>query len=517
MTDLISNTAATEISSSGPLRSLILAGGGMRVAYQAGVLKALSEAGIAFQHADGTSGGTINLAMLLSGLPPDEMCARWRTLDVKRFSAFMPIEDYLRAWDMMGMASANGIREHVFPHLGIDLHAINAAQSISGTFNVCNYSRKVAEVVPHQKLTLDLLVAGISLPIFMPPVKINGDWYTDAVWIKDANLMEAVRRGSDELWVVWCIGNIKEYNPGAFYQYVHMIEMAANGRLFEEFEQIKDVNRKISNGEKPFDLTRTIKLHVIKPVYPLPLDPDFFTGKVTASTLLEMGYADACRYLETEMTPVGLPFEPEATQMKTEGVGITFSKSMQGGFTFETGDVDAGYRRGQAAGTLFTLHITVRIHDVAEFVANTSHDAEVSGNVSYPGLGELIPLKNSVFSHASSDNSGMTTINYSLRFRSNASEYRLECKAAVQDTEAEDPRVGITALRCKLFRGAGEAAEVAGAGILKFDGEGMTEMVRTMHATNAHSIEEKTRALYDFGRFYFRGIWTKYASRLHLD
>ena len=51
-----------------PRRSLLLAGGGIRVAYQAGVLVALEEAGLRFHHADGTSGGTFNLAMLLSGV-----------------------------------------------------------------------------------------------------------------------------------------------------------------------------------------------------------------------------------------------------------------------------------------------------------------------------------------------------------------------------------------------------------------------------------------------------------------
>ena len=61
-----------------PKRSLILAGGGMRVAYQAGVIRALFEAGLTFAHADGTSGGTINLAMLFSGLSAVEMCDRWR-------------------------------------------------------------------------------------------------------------------------------------------------------------------------------------------------------------------------------------------------------------------------------------------------------------------------------------------------------------------------------------------------------------------------------------------------------
>ncbi|MEX0882971.1 MAG: patatin-like phospholipase family protein, partial [Cyclobacteriaceae bacterium] len=54
-------------------RSLILAGGGMRVAYQAGVLLALEEAGIEFTHVDGTSGGIFNVAMLASGLKPKEI------------------------------------------------------------------------------------------------------------------------------------------------------------------------------------------------------------------------------------------------------------------------------------------------------------------------------------------------------------------------------------------------------------------------------------------------------------
>ena len=68
----------------------------MRVAWQAGVLLALEEAGLTFAHADGTSGGTINLAMLLSGRSPLEMCERWRTLRVRDFASPLPLRDYLR-------------------------------------------------------------------------------------------------------------------------------------------------------------------------------------------------------------------------------------------------------------------------------------------------------------------------------------------------------------------------------------------------------------------------------------
>ena len=50
-------------------RSLILAGGGLKVGYQAGVLQVwLDEAGLSFDHADGASGGCFNLAMYCQGL-----------------------------------------------------------------------------------------------------------------------------------------------------------------------------------------------------------------------------------------------------------------------------------------------------------------------------------------------------------------------------------------------------------------------------------------------------------------
>ncbi|MFB6437528.1 hypothetical protein ACFCVY_12215 [Streptomyces sp. NPDC056411] len=56
-----------------------------------------------------------------------------------------------------------------------------------------------------------------------------------------------------------------------------MIEMSANGALFAE----------LVAASRPF------ALHVVKPAYPLPLDPEFFAGRVTADTLMEMGYRDA--------------------------------------------------------------------------------------------------------------------------------------------------------------------------------------------------------------------------------
>lgn len=335
--------------------SLVLAGGGMRLAYQAGALKAMEEEGLKFNHADGTSGGIFNLAMLLSGLSIEQMCENWRTLNIKDFISYFPVRKYLNPFKLSAFGDADGIVQKVFPHLGIDIRKINAEDTISGTFNVCNYSLKTNEAIPHQEVSMHHLIAGVSLPIFMPAIKIKKDWYIDAVWIKDANLMEVVHRGAEEIYLIWAIGNQHEYKEGSFNQYVHMIEMSANGALFGELDYINELNGRIKQGDSPYGQQKPIRVHIIKPEYPLPLDTDLFFNKVNTTTLIEMGYADAKEFF---FNPVGTssPLSYRATKMKSPGIGFSCRLSL----------------RGELWQKEALLHISLTIHDVDKFVQENS-------------------------------------------------------------------------------------------------------------------------------------------------
>lgn len=485
----------------------------MRVAYQAGVVRALAESGLAFGHADGTSGGTMNLAMLLSGLSPTEMCDRWRTLNVKDFAGLMPLEEYLKALDMMALGSADGLVEKVFPHLGIDVAAINAATGIAGTFNVCNYSRKTNEAIPHERVDLDLLVAGVSLPIFMPPVPKGEYLYVDSVWIKDANLMEAVRRGADELWLVWCIGNSPEYKRGMFHQYVHMIELSANGGLFQEFDRINDINDRIRNGERPGGRTRPITLHVIKPAYPLPLDPDFYFGRIDAATLIAMGYADAKEYLR-QMTSDGLPFEPEVTQMKVGGLGLAFRETLVGSFAFGEVEPRIGAQKGQAAGMTFALDVAVTIDDLKRFLSDPSHTGRLTAHIGFDGTGEKIPATRGTFNlFSAADRPGQRVIAYELGFERDGQDYYLAAKKEIENNPGFDLWTDSTTLFAQLHQGADKTGPVVGAGIAKL---GVAELVKTissMHATNALSAMEAGGAVVDFGRLFLGELWATYGRK----
>ncbi len=306
-------------------RSLILAGGGVRLAYHAGVLKALEEEGLTFNHVDGTSGGIFGTAMMASGVSPTEAAKRWRNLKLKAFMGALPLKNYLGRHNLAAMGSTTGIRKRIFPSLGIDLKKINSQTDFEATFNVCNFSKKIIEAIPHTLVTKDHLIAGMSLPIFMPAVIINKDWYTDAVWIKDANLTEAINRGAEEIWLIWCIGNNHEYLNGTLNQYVHMIEMSASGGLFVEIELLQRTNQaRLQQGLNP------IALHIIKPEYPLPLDPDFLLNRIDADTLISMGYADARQYLSNK-TPLNLDSPPShSTAMDDPGITVHFRQQFYG-------------------------------------------------------------------------------------------------------------------------------------------------------------------------------------------
>ncbi|MCY1019437.1 patatin-like phospholipase family protein [Pyxidicoccus sp. MSG2] len=496
-------------TASGRKRSLILAGGGMRVAWQAGVLRALSDAGLTFQHGDGTSGGIINLAMLLSGLSPKEMCDRWRTLRVKDFVSFVSPEKYLRAWKMEAMGDADGIVQHVFPHLGIDVEAIRAHEGMEGTFNVCEFTRKTNEVIPHTQVDRDLLVAGISLPIFMPPVRRAGAIYTDSVWIQDANLLEAVRRGADELWVLWCIGNTPAYERGVFRQYVHMIEMSANGALFAQLAQIDDLNARIRAGEVVMGHREPISVHLIKPERPLPLDPDFYAGHITAASLIDMGYSDACRYLAVAGDR-GLPLTPEMTQMTEPAPDLTFRETMSGPLALGVTDPVAGAHQGKDSA--FTMHCTISVDDMDAFISDATHAARLVAHVSYPPFGEDLPVRQGYFNlFRSGDDPNTRLMTYGLRFDANGKEYYLEGTKTIHDDRGPDLWKDTTRLYSQLHEGPDARGPVVGAGVLKLGVGQLLKLISSMRS--AREGTEGLRAVGRFGRLFLGTLWDLYAPR----
>ncbi len=438
-------------------RSLVLAGGGMRVAYQAGVLVALEQAGLKFHHVDGTSGGTLNLSMVLSGLSAAEICERWRTLDPRYFATPLPLTQYVRSPHWPGLGGARGLRQHVFPHLGIDAAAIRSAEGVTGTYNVANFATKSAEVVPHLEADEDLLVAGISLPVLMPAVIRHGDPYTDAVWIRDSNVPEAVRQGSDEAWLVWCIGNAPQYQTGLFRQYVHMIEMAATGSLLGDLGRL---------AEDPAG--RQLRLHVIKPRQPLPLDPAYFFGRVDAATLVDLGYQDARRYLR-DPQPLTAPWPTALTAMREPSPAVQARVVLDGPFAFGHGQPAAGAAAGRHGGTALRAHLCL------DRPARRMGPAAVVGHLDAPGWPTRTMIETGTATFGAT-----APLALDLTCTIGTGAYRLRAEMAP------------AGLAVRIHEG--DDGPVIGAGVLPFGWRTAAAATPTIHPTNATSTAAAWRA-----------------------
>ncbi len=190
-------------------RALILAGGGLKVGFQAGVLQVwLDEAGLTFDHADGASGGCFNLVMYCQGMSGTAIADNWRTLD-----PFLPVglnlDEYWKFLGARSLFTYDRFRSHVLPFWGIDWAKVRSGRL--GTFNIFNFSKKRLDVVTNDQMTEDHLIASVSLPMWFPPVQIDGDTYIDSVYISDANVEEAIRRGADEIWAIWTVSTRDEW------------------------------------------------------------------------------------------------------------------------------------------------------------------------------------------------------------------------------------------------------------------------------------------------------------------
>jgi predicted acylesterase/phospholipase RssA len=248
-------------------RSLILAGGGLKIAYQAGVLQVwLDEAGIEFEHADGTSAACFTLAMWTQGMSGRRIADNWRGFD--------PLEAIDVNWPAVlklpvaeSLLTYRRIRRNVFARWALDWEAIRASHR-EASFNVYDFTEQRAVVVPPAGMSERMLEAAGALPIFFPPVEIDGHVYVDAVQAGAANLEHAIARGADELWIVWTTSTAGRWRNGPLGEYFGVFELAANSRLRADLARIERSNAAVARGE-PGAYGRHVEVRMLQAEVPL--------------------------------------------------------------------------------------------------------------------------------------------------------------------------------------------------------------------------------------------------------
>lgn len=245
-----------------------MAGGGVKVAFQAGVLQVwLDEAGLTFDHADGASGGVFNLAMYCQGMSGKQMADNWR-----RFRPLASVSvnwsEIVKVFMAQSILTYEGFRTKVLRSLwGLDWNAIRATTK-EATFNLYDFSTQETVVLSADRMDEDRLVSAVSLPMWFPAVKIDGHDYIDAVYATDANLDEAIRRGADELWIIWTVSERGRWKSGFVAEYFQIIEASANSSLRDPLRRIEENNAAVAEGE-PGAYGRHIEVKMLRAEVPI--------------------------------------------------------------------------------------------------------------------------------------------------------------------------------------------------------------------------------------------------------
>ena len=141
----------------------------------------------------------------------------------------------------------NAFRKKFFPEWELDWDKIRASER-EATFNVYNFSKHELRPLNASELTEDFLIATGSLPVWFPPVRIDGDTYIDAVFNTATNLEEAIHRGSDELWVIWTTSSRGKWLNGFVGNFFGIFEATTNGGYKRILARIDANNSAIARG-----------------------------------------------------------------------------------------------------------------------------------------------------------------------------------------------------------------------------------------------------------------------------
>jgi predicted acylesterase/phospholipase RssA len=497
-------------------RALILAGGGMKVGFQAGVLQVwLDEADLTFDHADGASGGCFNLAMYCQGMTGRQIADNWRNLD-----PFLPVnintEALFRFLNAPSLFTLDRFRTGVLPFWGIDWPQIRAGSRL-GTFNVFNFSKKRLDVVANDAVTEDHLLAAVSLPMWFPPVNIAGDTCMDAVFICDANVEEALRRGADEIWAIWTVSTRDEWRDGFVNQYFQIVETTADTQFFSIWERIAENNRRLAAGQVG-EFGRHVTQRLIQAEVPVHYLFNFSKDRMAEA--VNLGVKAAREWCAANGIPIRNPGSPVPAPVPRRATSIRFTEQMKGYAAAGESDPDAGYAAGKTQKTRLDVKLTVVVDDADDFVTNPSHQARIEGTVASPLVGGTRPVDRGTFNlfvHADDP-------------RRKQMLYRLVCTDASGNVvtlsgvkRVENDEGGLDAVRdtttlfVKVFEGDVAAQDEAGgslrgAGIIHIEFLDFLHQMTTFVA-DGPSVATELNALSRFGGLFLGKLWDVYGPR----
>jgi predicted patatin/cPLA2 family phospholipase len=498
-----------------PKRSLMLAGGGVKIAFQAGVLQVwLDEAGIEFDHADGVSAACFNLAMWTQGMSGRQIADNWRN--------FNPLGGVDVNWSQLArliyaesLFELDAYRHKVFPGWGLDWDKIRAS-SREATFNVYNFTKHELRPLTAPEMTEDFLVATASLPMWFPPVRVAGETYIDAVFNTASNIEEAIRLGADELWIIWTTSQRGEWFDGFVGNFFGIFEATTNHAYKQVLARIGRNNEALAGGSFG-EFGRHITVRELKAEVPLHYLLNF--SKDRAAEAVNRGVEAARAWCDAN----GVSYQrgdDYPAEVHTAQTSLRFREELKGYAGFGATDYQDGFERGRADGNRLEAHLTIHVEGVNRFITTPEHGASVEGFIICERLGGRLPVSRGTFNiFVDAGDPARKKVLYRILFDdAEGKTLTLSGFKELNDDPGMDFLNDTSTIFAKLYSGAvthdeEAASEVVAAGILRVSMIAFLKHLLTFHAEGP-TLADRTSALTRFGLFYFGRLWDVYARRL---
>jgi NTE family protein len=277
---------------------LVLAGGSVKGAFQAGVIKALFEKGYQPDAIYGVSAGSLNAAYLVNQfgqqanahLPisypqaAQDLWDFWELRITHPESLSKPFNLFELGWSALtkkfkGLVDTSPLRDLLQDVLQSRNLSASPVGLKVGAVNVLDGAMHYVD--PSFENFQEYLLASSAVPILMPVVTINGEKrksYLDGGLRDVAPLQKAIQDGATEVVVIAC--------------HTEMIEGGDfdSGDLLALVDRVMDIAvNEILNADLRMQRSE-VKLRIIRPSQPLSIDIQHFT-KMDIRRMLEMGYA----------------------------------------------------------------------------------------------------------------------------------------------------------------------------------------------------------------------------------
>ncbi len=279
---------------------LVLAGGSVKGAFQAGVMKAMMERGYQPDAVYGVSVGSLNAAYFvnqlgmqaLTGGPisftdaSQDLWDFWETRITSPKSLSKPFNIFQLGLTALrkkfkGLVDTQPLRNLLTEVLSIhNLHASPISLKI-GAVNIMDGT--VYYVDASEEYFLDYLMASSAVPILMPVVKINGERrrsFLDGALRDVAPIKKAVDDGASHIVCISC--HMESIEGGHF----------DSGDLLALVDRVMDiaVNEILNADIKEVMISNTtFDIQSVRPLQPLTIDIQNF-NKMDIRRMLELGY-----------------------------------------------------------------------------------------------------------------------------------------------------------------------------------------------------------------------------------